>query len=461
MKSFTILLFLSFTCLISAELLIVAEFFRHGAREPVYELYDYKSYPSQGELTSVGMRQHYNLGSVLRHEYIDKVKLLSPQFDSSEIYISSTNLNRTIISALSQLYGLYPLGTGPQLTKLDSEELYNPPFDIQDSFEYNNSNYEEALPGLFQPIPIHNTGIEDLILRPYDKRVCSLNEEWQNEQYNSEFYKSLSIELNSTFESVRQMMNYSNETEIDLKKVASIYDVFQNDIWAGKTLPEAFQGDLKRNMTFTYDFIYFYVSFGSERQQLTLTGGLFNELRDYFRGKLSGNEKKKWLMYSAHDTTLIMLLSTLNLSNYQCILQKWRNKYLTEDSNCFPLPDYASNLLMELHRNEQNITVKFRYNGKYIKEYDYYEFEKILNKSIDAMTKDIEFRKICKKDYVETVTTEIITEKSNYEALILLIGVILGIIISVIFCIVRAKIIDTRLRFLNYSLKNQTDLDNI
>ena len=98
MKSFTILLFLSFTCLISAELLIVAEFFRHGAREPVYELYDYKSYPSQGELTSVGMRQHYNLGSVLRHEYIDKVKLLSPQYPSSEIYISPTIASRFFVN---------------------------------------------------------------------------------------------------------------------------------------------------------------------------------------------------------------------------------------------------------------------------------------------------------------------------------------------------------------------------
>jgi hypothetical protein len=33
----------------------------------------------------------------------------------NEIEVYSTNVNRTIESVTSQLYGLYPLGTGPRM----------------------------------------------------------------------------------------------------------------------------------------------------------------------------------------------------------------------------------------------------------------------------------------------------------------------------------------------------------
>ena len=439
LKPFIFLIFLSF---LKSELLMVAEFFRHGAREPVYEYYDYKSYASKGELTSVGMRQHYHLGLFLRHEYIDKLKFLSPNYNPSEIYVSSTNLNRTIISALSQLYGLYPLGTGPNLTPLNDSELYDPPFETSDpDFKFpDNVNYE-ALPNLFQPIPIHNTGLEDKVLRPYDRNVCQLNEEWQRTQQETDFFKALVQELRPTIENVKLMMNISEE--IGLKQIEGIYDVFQNDKWAGKQLPDAFQGELKRNMSFVYNFWYYYVNFGTERQRLTLSGVLFREIREYFRAKLEGRETKKWLMYSAHDTTLIMILSALNLSNYQCNLAAWKeiSNNFPSDS-CIPLPDYASTIIFELHRNDISANVKIRYNGKFVKEYDYNIFEQILNKSVTASENDIEFQNECgslKLDFKELEQKN--EGNSNIQFFI---GLLVGIILSGIFCVLRAQCLKKR-----------------
>ena len=442
---FTLFLF-SIPSLILSELLMVAEFFRHGAREPVYEYYDYDSYHSKGELTSVGMRQHYNLGSVLRHEYIDTLKFLSSEYESSEIYVSSTNLNRTIISALSQLFGLYPLGTGPKIYNLSSEDLYNPPFDINNTqFKYPAIENYQALPGFFQPIPIHSTGLDDLVLRPYDKRVCSLNKDWQTAQINTNLFKELNEELNLTMENVKKMLNLTEK--INLKTVASVYDVFQNDIWAEKPLPKEFQGDLKRNMSFVYNFWYYYVSFGTERQKLTLSGALFHQIRDYFNTKLWGIQNKKWLMYSAHDTTLIMILSALDLANAKCLLNQWRK--IENETICFNLPEYASNILFELHKTEEKTFVKVRYNGKYIKEYDYNEFEALLNRSINALAVDKEFNGICTSTSIEKIRE--IQKSVSHEGFFLMIGIILGILGMGILVYFRAKLIEKKLRLLDES----------
>lgn len=454
MLSISLLLF-TFFYFITSELLIVVEFFRHGAREPLFDYYDSNTYPSKGELTSVGMRQHYNLGLILRHEYIDQMKFLSQEYDSSELYVSSTNLNRTITSALSQLYGLYPLGTGPQMSNLENEKLYEPPFEKNDSlYKYPSIKNNEALPSLFQPIPIHNTGLEDLILRPYDKNICSLNEEWQNSQINTVFFNELMKELNTTIGNVKKMMNLTND--INGKDVAAIYDVFQNDIWAGKPLPEDFKGDLKKNMTFIYDFWVYYVFFGTERQKLTLSGGLFEEINYYFNGKLEGNQTKKWLMYSAHDTTLMMILSALNLSNYECILSQWKTKQ--NQSFCFHLTEYAANILMELHRIDGKAIVKIRYNGKYIKTYTYAEFERILKKSINAMNEDREYLRICKKNNEKLSILSEGFVRINEIGIVLATGILIGIFISYCFCYYRSKLMRRKLKLLDMNEKTPSQL---
>lgn len=55
----------------------------------------------RGELTSVGMREHFVLGATLRNKYITEMQFLQDTFNMSEMYIFSTDQNRTLMSAES------------------------------------------------------------------------------------------------------------------------------------------------------------------------------------------------------------------------------------------------------------------------------------------------------------------------------------------------------------------------
>lgn len=56
---------------------------------------------------------HYLIGSELRNNLIDETGFLDLEFNIQQIYVRSTPVNRTIMSAHSQLLGLYPPGSGP------------------------------------------------------------------------------------------------------------------------------------------------------------------------------------------------------------------------------------------------------------------------------------------------------------------------------------------------------------
>jgi len=60
------------------------------------------------------MDQLYRLGTKMRSKYIEELGFLPRNYSGGHtIYVRSTDKDRTLMSAESFLYGLYPLGTGP------------------------------------------------------------------------------------------------------------------------------------------------------------------------------------------------------------------------------------------------------------------------------------------------------------------------------------------------------------
>ena len=98
------------------KLVFAFELVRHGARAPIEDRDIDKFTVGEGMLTPEGMRQRYLLGRYSRKRYTETYKLISDEYDPSQVYIQSTNVNRTMQSGYSELMGLYPPGAGDQLT---------------------------------------------------------------------------------------------------------------------------------------------------------------------------------------------------------------------------------------------------------------------------------------------------------------------------------------------------------
>eukprot|EP00347_Sterkiella_histriomuscorum_P023194 403335592 len=94
------------------ELLMVVEVSRHGAREPS-KILNYTQDPNQnfngtGNIMPLGKKQHFDLGQHLRQRYINDLKFLSANYTDNEVYVQTTYKQRTYLSSLYQLMGLYP-----------------------------------------------------------------------------------------------------------------------------------------------------------------------------------------------------------------------------------------------------------------------------------------------------------------------------------------------------------------
>ena len=97
------------------------EVVRHGARTPLMESECSGFTVARYNLTPEGMRQRYLLGRNTRQKY--KGTLLSTTFVEGEVLMESTDVDRTLQSAFSELMGLYPPGSDG-LWQMNTGELF-------------------------------------------------------------------------------------------------------------------------------------------------------------------------------------------------------------------------------------------------------------------------------------------------------------------------------------------------
>ena len=113
------------------------------------------------------MRQRYLLGRHNRQRYVEELDLLSATYNPSEIYMQSTNVNRTMQSGYSELMGLYPPSHESPfvLTPEQSEALKTisaPPFKVKDADAINEKLGNLPLPEGFVQIAITEFNNHDI-----------------------------------------------------------------------------------------------------------------------------------------------------------------------------------------------------------------------------------------------------------------------------------------------------------
>ena len=97
---------------------------------------------------------------------MEQYKLLSDVYDPREVYMQSTNVNRTMQSSYSELLGLYPPGNVDTLTDAQKENLRNgiamPAFNVRDAERISESLGDSALPNGYVQIPITAFNNDDI-----------------------------------------------------------------------------------------------------------------------------------------------------------------------------------------------------------------------------------------------------------------------------------------------------------
>ena len=168
---------------INAKYIFVMTHFRHGARAPQkfynkekYLDYTLEYWNNPGELTAAGQRMHYLLGIRNRIRYIDNGgDFLSDKYDPHEILIYSSCINRTIISAASQLQGFYPQYSQKGEYIYENQTNFSNP-QVSINYTVINETIEKlgnnSLPDSMTLVPIRMINSNEKKMRLYDTGKC-------------------------------------------------------------------------------------------------------------------------------------------------------------------------------------------------------------------------------------------------------------------------------------------------
>ena len=382
----------------NTKLLFVWEQFRHGARGPWISVdpitgLDFigEKWNGEGELTPLGTRMHYLLGVSMKKRYKD---FLSEKFNPNEIFIKSTDVNRTIMSSFATLQGMYNNLTTPLLNEKQlitsninnlnySEKLNNKTNDLKNNSLENGIN---LFPVYLYP---NNYGKENLLYEPdICPNIVKYRESAQNSETMKKIYSETSEKLNKTYgENIFKYMNISGvDNPYYLWNTTNMYyigDTFISDYVDGRKMQSL--RDTGINMESFYENSLNLSSletyFGYFGNPLEITcylqmSPIFRSIFDYMEMRIDLEEKgegdkiisksPKFVMVAGHDTTLGA-----------------NDLFLKEEFDIeYEHAVYCSSQIYELWKNELNGRYFIRYlvNQEKKAEFDFKYFKEKNNK---------------------------------------------------------------------------------
>ena len=137
------------------KMIFAIELANHGHSKEMgynsYQLTDDKDWIKQpAKLLPEGERQQYIIGRYLRKELMDEHDLLAENYNEFQTHVHVLGMPTCLSSAHAQLIGLYPPGTGPQISQNQQSQAILP-----GGVVVATDLEEEALPYFAQPFAIH------------------------------------------------------------------------------------------------------------------------------------------------------------------------------------------------------------------------------------------------------------------------------------------------------------------
>jgi Histidine phosphatase superfamily (branch 2) len=310
------------TLVLSAELSLteVHVITRHGSRLPLIKDADSLDEGGPGTLTSLGQKMHFDLGTWLRSNYNNNTGFFDTYF-SSLVEMRSSSLQRTIVSANSLAYGLFPAS---------SRDIHN----------------ESMLPyNIAANIPVFSEKTEnDVTIRGYEK--CEQGIRLQ-ELYVSPEWKAMESDHLDLLEKIGQielLKEYNDPLlqRVLLENLWNVYDAievvktecgFNPDSMACRVSNPSLQSVLSeddwielRDLAFKAELMKY-----SSKKAGKLAGGLLLQMILSRMKENKHTTMSKFYLYSAHYPTLLGVMAALESDPQDLI------------------PSYAAALIFELY----------------------------------------------------------------------------------------------------------------
>ncbi|XP_056629925.1 lysosomal acid phosphatase-like [Diorhabda sublineata] len=307
---------------VSGELIAVVQIFRHGHRTPgssystdPYEDRSYWDGLAEGQLTNVGKRQHFALGQYTRRRYHS---FLPAKYNKTMFYAQTTDVDRTHMSAQSNVYGLYP-AAGSQVWRKGVD---------------------------WQAIPIHpaNSSIFDSSFYPSD---CAAYTPLLTAVLNSEEYEELNEKYSDLY---AYLTEHSGDNITDFTETYTVWDCLKSEDTAGFKLPPWTRSVYPEPLRTVAGKIF--EVFSHTKKMRRFVSGLFlNEVVEYLESMAEDSSaSQKFMVYSGHDTNIAATLNSFGVFDPP-----------------YP-PEYASTIYIELHKVKEYIVKVFIKDDKFIKQ---------------------------------------------------------------------------------------------
>jgi|GEM_PF-2346996 len=281
------------------KLIFAVDIIRHGDRTPLIPLstVSYRWEEGLGELTQLGSNQEFFLGQQLRERYITQSHLLPNHYIPETLYARSTDFDRTIMSGSSVLAGLY--------------------------FDTTSINIEG-----YPIIPIHNCPLaQENLLIPDNNVVFDFHHLFQTVILPSQEWQEKEKSLQHNFKRWSLAVGAPINTLYDLKDVGNTLFI---DQLHQVPIPQGLTDEDVDTIINTAQWITCTV-FQNKIIAQTAAANLLQEIYNTFQTATQPNSPLRYRLYSAHETTLLVLLTALGA-----------NELLTS------IPPYASDLNLEL-----------------------------------------------------------------------------------------------------------------
>ena len=395
------------------EKLIFAELhIRHGARAPNSldvngtgkDMFGIK-WTAPGELTPMGKRMQYLLGLRNRQRYIiDKKDFISEVYDPHEISVYSSDINRTLQSAVSHIQGFYPvfLHNGEKLEPEQCDKAI-PPLDISNITEIEEQKRilnDSALPYYMNIVPIHFVFFRNTTYN------CSLKlrDIFLNNLNNSISLKEIVAEFNEKYyEQLKDIfpLKVVNDS-LNFTFMVGFCDCFIADYREGKNLSvfletsKMLEEDIleicDRIMTINFRDIYYLEDKKNESilfQNSLVLRDMINFMKrrvdddiklDLSKKNLSDFSKPKLVIMTGHESTL-------------SAQETYFLRFFDLGLKAYNYPYYASQLTYEIIREDvddnmrsklkySNYTLKYYFNDDIIMSIPFDQFVEKVEKSI-------------------------------------------------------------------------------